>query len=561
MGTFLKNKRFLMLFIALALAALLGAASWLRFSDLPRKPMHADESEQSYTLGKLLRGKGYRYDPKGHHGPTLYYLTAAVCKIAGKNSLSELTETNVRAVPAAFGIVLVVVPLLWWRRRQRQTETGNTSASFVSPVALGVAVALGATSPTAVYYARYFVQETIFVACFWAALPLLWRALAAGRSSPVRRGVCAALAGLAFGVAVASKETWVLMAAAAGAGGIAVAALHWKTSLAGVAALKTNFRAGLPAVRLWLIFALAAAVVAAAFFSSFGKNPAGVWDSVTTYFTYKDKAFNDPHGKAFGWYFSTFFFPVQIGKWSFVLETAALCFAVVAAGCVCWKSLWRGQERSVALFSLVSGAVLFLLYSLISYKTPWLMLGVLPPLWLASGLGLVAVSRFALAEKGSIGRTLAAARWALVALLWATVAFFAGSQWRSAVLFTDRFSSDERNPLAYVHTNSDVKTVEEQAARIARFVAPDVLFARVHSAEYAPLLWYLRAYEGRVGFWNNVPAGDLDAPVIITDASTEALVAPRLKEKYIVEPIGLRPGVLLTLRLREDLLNKALAEE
>ena len=575
------------LFIAIPLvllAVFFGIAGWLRFTDLSGKPMHADESEQSYTLGKLLQGDGYRYNPKEHHGPTLYYITATVNTLAGKRSLADLSERNVRGVTAVFGMLLVAVPLLWWRRRSvtpainKQERlltpdsfpTGGVSVNLkrtagiasISPYAILMAVALGATSPVAVYYARYFVQESIFAACFWAAIPLLWQALSAPDSSSLlRRGICAVLAGVAFALAVASKETWVLMAAAAGAGGIAVVLLNWKTFVVRWTSLQANPRAGLSTLGLFLVFAFVAAFVAAAFFSSFGKNPGGIWDSVTTYFSYKDKAFDDPHVKAFGWYSNALFTSLKIGKMSFVFEEALL-FNFARAILIGINSLWRGEERGVATVARVSGGSLFLLYSLISYKTPWLMLGVLPPLWLAAGLGFVAVLRYLLqyAERAKNRLRLRLAQVAVVALCAMSV-LLVWSRGQSAKFLSGRFSADERNRLAYVHTTSDTKNVEVQAARIARFVAPDVLFARVHSGEYAQLLWYLRAYEGRVWFSRTVPPGDLDAPVIITDGNTEALVAPRLKAKYVEEPIVLRPGVLLRLRLREDLLNKAMDEE
>jgi predicted membrane-bound mannosyltransferase len=305
------------------------------------------------------------------------------------------------------------------------------------------------------------------------------------------------------------------------------------------------------------IFALVAATLAMAFFSSFGKNPTGILDSLTTYFNYSDKAFDNPHVKPFGWYLSTFFVPFKIGKLTFIFEAAVPVLALIAAVCACWKSPWRGTERRVAVFSLLSGAALLLLYSWIRYKTPWLVLGVLPPLWLAAGLGFVAGVRLLdrLRQKRQFPGLLPAVffRGALLLAI--------AAQWRCAVSLNGRFAADERNPLAYVHTSTDVQGIAKQAAKIARFADPNALFARVHTAEYAPLLWYLRAYEGRVWFSHAVPEGDLDAPIVITDASTEALVAPRLRAKYIEEPMGLRPGVLLNFRLREDLFRRAIAEE
>jgi predicted membrane-bound mannosyltransferase len=229
----------------------------------------------------------------------------------------------------------------------------------------------------------------------------------------------------------------------------------------------------------------------------------------------------------------------------------ALVFLFFPAG------VWRGGERRAAVFALVSGGVLLLLYSAIAYKTPWLTLGVLPPLWLAAGLGFAALWRRCRAVRVAVP----------VVFAGALVAAGIGVHANAAHFLSRRFAADSRNPLAYVHTTDDAQNVALRARRLLAFASKtEPILVRVYVREYWPLPWYLKGTAGGVGFWRSVPAPDeggetLDAPVVITDESTEEAVAPRLREKYVMDFMGLRPGVLLIVRLREDLHKRMLAAE
>ncbi|MDR1498400.1 MAG: TIGR03663 family protein [Puniceicoccales bacterium] len=593
------------LLFALAVVAIGGAAAWLRFDDLSAKPLHADEAEQAYTLGLLLNGDGYRYNPVEHHGPALYYFAATLCRLAGQNSYEALTVGAVRCTPAVFGVVLALLPLLCLRRRR---VAGNGGVGM--PAVL-LSLAFAAISPVAVYYARYFIQETMFVACFWGAVVLLWRALTTVAKRLAVRNALAAAAGVLLGLAVASKETWVLMAAAAVAGGAALILME-----AVVAAKERGFAAQIAKiiadakgadggenrrifVRRFLIptivFVFTAMFVAAAFFSSFGENPQGVVDSLKTYYNYANKASGGAHGKPFGWYFALLWDPEPFARDALVFFGAGGRFLrslglvsvsgtrelFTGIGClVALVFLFTGAmskgERRAVVFALVSGGVLLMLYSFITYKTPWLMLGVLPPLWLAAGTGFAVFCRWSWqclfsavsADKAVPKRIIGGG--VLLALSVAVVTTGVIAHASAARFLSTRFAADMRNPLAYVHTTEDAQGMARLVMQLTEFaVDTDALLIRVISDEYWPLPWYMKKWDvlrGRVGFWRRVPppskeAGGelLDAPVVITDENTEKQVAPRLRAKYVTDFVGLRPGVLLNVRIREDLHQRLLA--
>ena len=65
-------------------AAVLYIASlalFLRFYDLPLKPLHHDEGVNVYLLTKLVRPPhSYQYHPSNYHGPTLYTSAGRACQ-------------------------------------------------------------------------------------------------------------------------------------------------------------------------------------------------------------------------------------------------------------------------------------------------------------------------------------------------------------------------------------------------------------------------------------------------------------------------------------------------
>ncbi len=174
--------------------------------------------------------------------------------------------------------------------------------------AVVVAALLTAISPAMVFYSRYYIQETLLVFFMLAALGCGWRYLR------TRRLAWILAAGAAVGMMHATKETWILSAAAA----TAAAGLAWGWSRIRDASCppgeavgwaehrrvppKTRIQifAGVPE-RMWnatlrflrsrLLFHILAAIlmaclVAAAFFSLFGRDWEGPWKSICAYANY-----------------------------------------------------------------------------------------------------------------------------------------------------------------------------------------------------------------------------------------------------------------------------------
>jgi uncharacterized protein (TIGR03663 family) len=448
--------------------------------------MHADEANQAVKAGLLLEGGPYAYDPADHHGPVLYYAVLPLAWIRGQRTLAELDEVTVRLVPALAGAASALLAALLAAPLGRRTAL--------------VAGAFAAAAPVSVYYSRFFIQETLlvlFTLCAFVAARRWW---ALGRLR------WALAAGVSAGLMQATKESAPLFL---GAGLLALlaapsslgrprAARPWRDAAAGLAA---------------------ALGVAALFYSSFGKNPRGLWDAVAAYGAIAGRlaAASTGHEKPWDYY-------VRLLTWEgsggLVFQEAGLVVLALLGVVAALRS-----RRPLLLWAAAYGAVVLLVLSAVPYKTPWIAVNLVPPLALLAAGALEPACRSARGRLLSCGAGLA-----VLALL--------GYQ---ADLACRRYPADERNPFAYVHSSPDVLKVRAlaEAARAARPGLP----IRVVSEEVWPLPWYLRGVPG-VGYWSRPPA-DCDGALVIASAGEEDAVASRLHGGYARSYLGLRPGFVL----------------
>lgn len=489
-------KRILPIWIWLFLGTVLIALA-LRVPRLGDRPMHTDEAVQAVKFGALLEEGAYQYDPHEYHGPTLYYLTLPVAWLCRATRFEDVTEEMLRSIPLLFGIgMLLLLPLV----RDAIGRGGVVLAGLLT-----------ALSPILVYYSRYYVQESMLVffgfglvACGWRYLqrPHLGWALALG--------VCA-------GMMQATKETCVLHFAALG--GAAVVA--WWLGCRRRGAWSLPFR--------WGHLAAAVAVTAGVsvlFYSSFFTHPAGIWDSLRSYFLFTDRAEGQGHEKPW-WYYAWLLGGHRAGGFTW---SEGLLLMSAAVGLL-FSMPWKGRRTELPWLGLFLSVYLLLLlgfYSLIPYKTPWLMMGFMQGACVLAGFGLwELLRRPTLAVLG-------------MALLLVGVIDLGGQAHRVAY----RFPADERNPYAYSHTASDCLRMAERIHDLAALHEQGSAMAiQVISAEYWPLPWYLRDLE-RVGYWTEVP-DKVTAPVVMTSPDYADQVEATLGEDHVPDFFGLRPAVLM----------------
>ncbi len=516
-------------FAGLFLCAVLGAL-FFRVTRLDVRPMHADEANQAVKFGDLLERGDYRFDPKDHHGPTLYYLTLPAAWAAGETTLAGLDERVLRLVPALAGAALLIVFLLF--------------SGGLSREATLAAAALAAVSPALTYYSRFYIQEILLVV-FLAAL------LGAGWRYARRRSVLwAFVAGVSAGLMYATKETSVILfAGLAAAFGMLSLVESLRTRRRGVVAagkawVWRDTRTKLPTAFHAAVFVAAGAATAALFFTSVFHNPQGLADSVRAIGTSFTRAGHPGfHAHPWYYYFQTLAYTKTAGGpvWS-----EAFLLFLAAAGGISALGHDAGRNgsprflRFVLFFTVLTAAA----YSLIPYKTPWNLLPFYLGLVILAGNGvdlLLKVSRFKLVKV------------LVLAVLIPGFVDLARQDYRANF----KLPADPSNPYVYAQTSPDllklVAAVEKAAA-----VAPekrDLLVEVVAPpGETWPLPWYLRRF-GQVGYWTSIaPArrdiGAARPGVVITSAAFNDEVAADLGDAYEQSFYGLRPEIVLSLFVR-----------
>ena len=500
----------------------LAAGLPLRFAQLDARPMHHDEANQAVKFGALLERGEYRYDARDHHGPTLYYLTLLAAWLRGQTTLASLDEWTLRGVTAVFGLAtILLLPLL---------------SPAIGRTAVAAGALLMALSPAMVFFSRMFIQESLFTGFALAFVISLGRVVGGGG----RRW--AAAAGVAAGLAVATKETAVI---------VLPAALIACT----LASLFRGGGASAPPVKgPWAgsVFTglLSAAAVALLFYSSFFTYPAGLLEPFRGARIYVDRGmFPVSHGHPWHYYLQLLTYSRSGGLWW--SEGVVVVLAAVGGVLAWWpggtaktapplRDFWA---RYLTAYVVITTAI----FSAIPYKTPWNVLPFYAGTIVLAGIG------FSRLLSAIPSRALAAA----VAFVCLAASIQLGRQaWRAAVTY----ASDSRNPYVYAQTVPDAVRMATRIRELAALhPAKEHMQVSVIASPYEqwPLPWYLRTMPN-VGYWT--APGDpvaMQAPVIV--ASTENTGAlDALGDRYVSEFFGLRPEVPMALYVDRGLWERFL---
>ena len=509
-----------------SLAILLVAAA-LRLYAPELKPLHHDEGVNGFFLTNLLRQGRYAYDPANYHGPTLYYLTLPFVALAGLNTLA------IRLVPALFGVGIVGLVLSLRRR--------------VGSVAALAAAALVAVSPACVFYARYFIHETPFVFFTLALVIAALRFHETGR--PLHLMLASASAAMMFttketafislgtlGLAWLTAAAWErLRGGGGGGGGRGARAGRVRGPAGGFALLREGGRAAAVAAGAGALFVF----IWVAFYSSFFTNWKGVfWDSFRAFDIWQKTGMSEFHGKPAHMYV----------KWLLREDAPVLILGALGA----LVALFERRRNRFALFAAAWGFGLLAAYSLISYKTPWLVLNFVVPLAVAAGYAVQAFGSRAVREMRA-GREKV---WRAAAAL-AAVAVAVSLYQTFVVNF--REYDDDRHPYVYSQTQRGFHLLVREIEQIgARAGTKEPGFATA-SPDYWPLPWYFRdnshgGYEGRLSSYYD-PKSTL---AVIGKEDQLPQIQRVVGESYtrVGDIYPLRPGVNLVLFGRRDLAGK-----
>ena len=329
-----------------ALAALVVVGFVLRIPGLDDKPLHSDEGVNGWFTLRLYWWNYYIYRHSDYHGPFLYYWNVLWFHLLGGPTDFALRFGNV--------VTGALLPLALLPARR-----------FLGSLGVLVAGLLFTVAPCIVYFSRTNIHEIHLV-----LFTLVWAScLARFAANPsVKWAVWASLgAALAF----ANKETALITLGSMGLG-------------AGVAWLVGRREAGdrrnddpdlfggrdrrtalvdwtKGSTKAWALGFAVFAVVIVLFFSSFFTHWAGVGGFFAAYGPWTEYGVTGRNqGKPFGYFFELMQDTEGLALW---LTVPAMLWSV-----------WRRHRLGLVLTTWYVSS--FLVYSAISYKTPWCVLNI-----------------------------------------------------------------------------------------------------------------------------------------------------------------------------------------
>ncbi len=488
--------------VVISWVLVLAAAVWLRVDSLDARPLHFDEATGArITADRLEPASDYKFNPVHNHGPTLSLAGAVAARMAGEDDWESMTKMPLRAVTVAAGVLLVMVPLCWRRR------FGDAPMLLAS--------ALLATSPLLVYYSRMYIHEILLALFGLLVVVTLCR----------KRTLW--LAGVFLGLMFATKESFAISVIAWGMAGVAVA-WQFRDRLR-TRTWREQFNEWWRPVVAMLI---CAAVVSVVFYTDGFTRPSGIWDAVQTYFVYKTEG---GHDKTFGYYLSMMLAPRKDAVWWG--ETSVAVLAMLAYIRSFSKAMPMNQVAAIRFLAYATVAH-FGIYSLIAYKTPWLMCLPWAHVCLLAGFSLVPIRSW------KSWQTAATTIVIVVTLI---------LQFRQTRWATGRFEIDQRNAYAYVPTSRDIEGMERWLSQLADGDPDRLEPLAVVGSYFWPLPWYLRDYE-RVWYWADASDPSLNQCGVVLVLPEEVNeVSAKLTNTHTGFPRSLRNNVVVTLYLRNDL--------
>jgi uncharacterized protein (TIGR03663 family) len=555
----------------IASLSVLAVGIFLRVYDLTLKPLHHDEGVNSFFLTRLIREGIYQYDPANYHGPSIYYFGLLSTLLFGLNTVA------LRLVTVAFGVATIWLALCLRK--------------YLGTIGALVAAGLIAISPGAVYLSRYFIHESLVVFFTFGIIVALLKynegappaeengtsglisllagaALVASSLAAVyrpqnfriwllliivssivviqslwhfdgRRSIYLILAALSAGLLFASKETALVSVTVLGLA-LVTTSVYLKLRRKGLAKKKRRqYGSGAPVDAGWLsstieriggwqhlgllllVFFALFVFVNVLFYSSFFTNAKGVGDSLQTYMIWA-KTGKQEHVH-----------PVyQHLVWLIMEESPVLILGVVGA----FLAVVRANNR-FGLFAAQWAFGLLAAYSLVPYKTPWLLLNFIVPLAVAGGY---AVNEFYSWNRGE------------EKFVWAVMLAAAVIMGYQTFQLNFRHYDDENYVYVYGHTYREFLPMVTEIKRIGQQTnLKEELDIAVLSPDYWPLPWYLREYH-RVGYYGQ--PSPTSSSLVIINTNQEPQVLPNIQDRYTrVDSYPLRPGVVLVLYARKDL--------
>lgn len=266
------------------------------------------------------------------------------------------------------------------------------------------------------------------------------------------------------------------------------------------------------------------AYVGILFFSSFFTYPKGIIKAFEAYAIWTKTGSADHINNGSIAYF----------KWLMQIESPLIILATIGTFIACFRAKHR-----VAMFTGLWALGLFLAYTIIPYKTPWLALSFTLPMCLIAGYGInsLAISKNLL-HKGFAGSLASISVFVLL--------------YQTYDLNFVRYDSD-RMPYVYAHTQRDflglIKEIDHYAKKSYRGKEVTI---EIVSPDYWAMPWYTRDYKAANYHGKFVDANTAEM-IVASDAQRDELEGKYGAHYKYVGTYPLRPGVHLYLLVRRNL--------
>ena len=326
---------------------ILALGAFLRFFLLTIKPPHFDEGINGWFVDQMMRTGFYRYDPTNYHGPLHFYILFLSQALFGRHILA-LRLPVVLASLAAIFVTLKFEPLVGRR------------VSRLAALAMAI-------SPGFIFYGRYAIHEVwllLFSMLFVLGLLGLWKFGRRGYLWCVGMGI----AGM-----ILTKETYIIHIGCAVIAAGVLCVSHRLTPMTGLERARQQWSL----TDLAIVF-LTGAFLVVFFYSGTFLNWPGVKGLYQTFATwYQTGSKGNGHEKPWPYWLELIIryeWPVLIGLF--------LCLV-----CQFFQSF-------VIRYLAIYGVGVFAAYSIINYKTPWIIISIVWPLLFvfAAGAGALKIN-------------------------------------------------------------------------------------------------------------------------------------------------------------------------
>lgn len=222
-------------------------------------------------------------------------------------------------------------------------------------------------------------------------------------------------------------------------------------------------------------------------------------------------------------------------KWGLMIESGILILSVLGI----FITFLKARNR-FAMFAALWALGLFIAYSIIPYKTPWLALSFILPMCISAGYGL-----------GELIETKRVNLMAAAAIL--TVSGCSVLAYQTYQLNFVRYDDDQM-VYVYAHTRRGfldlMREVERYAQKSGKGKDATI---EIVSPEYWPMTWYTKDYT-KANYFGSLVDATTSEMVITRKGDQDMAAIQKYNQHYkFVGVYPLRPGVNLALLVRKDL--------